>query len=224
MAELHQVILFDVDDTLYDNDRFAAELGIHLRDAFGALERDRYWGIFKVLRAQLGRADYLAALQEFRPGLAGRPELLPELLGVSGFLLDYPFPSLLYPSALAAVAHMGNFGLTAVLSDGDIVFQPRKIQRSGIWDAVDGRVMITIHKEHEFDAVEARFPADHYVMVDDKPHLLAAMKARLGTRVTTVFVRQGHYAHADDAGAAAPPPDRTIEHIADLLHWQKDTP
>lgn len=205
--------LLDVDNTLLDNDRFAADLGDHLEQAFGASERARYWDIFARLREQLGLADYLASLQAFRAGLDDHPDLL----GMSEFVLEYPFAARLFPRALEAVAHLGTLGRPVVLSDGDIVFQPRKIQRSGIADAVGGRVMIYLHKERVLDHMQRRYPADHYVMVDDKPGLLAAMKSILESKLTTVFVRQGHYALAAEAAAADPPPDRVIERIGDLI-------
>jgi len=206
------VFLLDVDNTLLDNDRFAADLGARLEEAFGAAQRERYWAIFARLREELGYADYLAALQSFRIDLDDDPDLL----HMSAFMLEYPFAERLYPQALAAVAHLRTLGLPVVLSDGDVVFQPRKIQRSGIWDAVEGRVLIYLHKERMLDAMQRRFPASHYVMVDDKPQLLAAMKRTLGRSLTTVFVRQGHYAAASATGIA-PPPDIAIERIGDLL-------
>src|SRR5271170_7065939 len=208
------VILLDVDDTLLDNDQFAADLGDRLERSFGAAERARYWEIFGRLRDQLGLADYLGSLQAFRTGLEDHPELL----AMSAFLLEYPFASRLYPRALEAVAHLGTLGSTAILSDGDIVFQPRKIQRSGIWEAVEGRVMISLHKERVLDHMQQRYPAKHYVMVDDKPNLLAAMKSVLKDRLTTVFVRQGHYALAPESNSVRPAPDLTIERIADLIN------
>jgi FMN phosphatase YigB (HAD superfamily) len=210
------VFLLDVDNTLLDNDRFGADLTERLEQSFGASERARYWEIFSRLREQLGLADYLGSLQLFRAGLDDHPDLL----AMSEFLLEYPFAARLFPRALDAVAHMNGFGRSVVLSDGDIVFQPHKIQRSGIWDAVDGQVMIYLHKERVLDHVQQRYPASHYVMVDDKPGLLAAMKSTLRDRLTTVFVRQGHYALAPGAAAVEPPPDMTIECIADLLNHE----
>jgi FMN phosphatase YigB (HAD superfamily) len=207
------VFLLDVDNTLLDNDRFAADLGARLEHAFGAAERDRYWAIYDALRDERGYADYLGALQEFRSGL----DESPDLLQMSAFMLDYPFASRLYPRALDAIKHLRTLGLPVVLSDGDVVFQPRKVQRSGIWDAVDGRVLIFLHKERMLDAIQRRFPASHYVMVDDKPQLLAAMKRVLGEKLTTAFVRQGHYAVESKDKVIDPPPDITIEAIADLL-------
>jgi FMN phosphatase YigB (HAD superfamily) len=197
-----------------DNDRFAADLGDRLEQSFGASERERYWAIFGRLREQLGLADYLASLQAFRTGLDDHPDLL----AMSEFLLEYPFAARLFPRALEAVAHLNTLGRPVVLSDGDIVFQPRKIQRSGIWDAVGGRVMIYLHKERVLDHMQQRYPARHYVMVDDKPNLLAAMKSTLKSKLTTVFVRQGHYALAAESNSVEPAPDMTIERIGDLIN------
>jgi FMN phosphatase YigB (HAD superfamily) len=208
------IFLLDVDNTLLDNDRFAEDLGDRLEQAFGAPERARYWEIFGRLREQLGLADYLASLQAFRTGLDDHPDLL----AMSEFLLEYPFAARLFPRALEAVAHLNTLGRPVVLSDGDIVFQPRKIQRSGIWDAVRGRVMIYLHKERVLDHMQQRYPAKHYVMVDDKPNLLAAMKSVLKDRLTTVFVRQGHYALAAQSNSVDRAPDMIIERIGDLMN------
>jgi FMN phosphatase YigB (HAD superfamily) len=207
------VILLDVDNTLLDNDRFGADLGDRLTQLFGATERERYWAIFAALRSELGYADYLTTLQKFRAGL----EQHPQLLLMSQFMLEYPFAERLYPGALETVAHLRTLGLPVILSDGDIVFQPRKIQRSGIWRAVDGRVIVGVHKELSLDAMRQRFPAAHYVMVDDKPQLLVAMKRLLGPQLTTVFVRQGHYAAESRDAVFDPAPDTCIDRIADLL-------
>ena len=211
------VFLLDVDDTLLDNDRFGAELGARLAQWFGSEERDRYWAIYAELRQELSFVDYLGALNRFRFGLDEDPRLLQ----VSSFILDYPFADLLYPRALESIAHLRAAGRAVVLSDGDIVLQPRKVQRSGIWDAVEGRVMIVPHKERSLEAVRRRYPARHYVMIDDKAPLLAAMKRVLGTGLTTVFVRQGHYAREFEGAAARtavdPAPDLVIDRIADLL-------
>jgi FMN phosphatase YigB (HAD superfamily) len=210
------IFLLDVDNTLLDNDRFAADLGDRLEQAFGPAERARYWSLFAQLREQQGLADYLGSLQAFRAGLDDDPELL----DMSAFLLEYPFAARLFPRALEAVAHLSTLGRPVILSDGDIVFQPRKIHRSGIWDAVGGRVMIYLHKERVLDHVQRRYPAKHYVMVDDKPNLLAAMKSALKNRLTTVFVRQGHYALAPESNSVEPAPDMTIERIEDLIRCQ----
>jgi FMN phosphatase YigB (HAD superfamily) len=207
------IFLLDVDNTLLDNDRFGADLGDHLETSFGAAERARYWEIFERRREALEFADYLGSLQDFRTGLDGNPQLL----RLSEFVLEYPFANRLFPGALEAIAHLRTFGLPVVLSDGDIIFQPRKIQRSGIWAAVDGRVLIYVHKQKELRSLQDRYPANHYVMVDDKASLLAAMKTAMGDRLTTVFVRQGHYALAAESKSAIPSPDLTIERIGDLL-------
>lgn len=206
------VFLLDVDNTLLDNDRFAADLGDRLERSFGAAQRDRYWDIFSRRREALGLADYLGSMQDFRAGLDDHAELL----RMSEFLLEYPFTSRLFPGALEAVAHLRTLGKPVVLSDGDIIFQPRKIQRSGICSAVEGRVLIYLHKEKVLDHVQQRYPAVHYVMVDDKAKLLAAMKVTLGSKLSTVFVRQGHYAFAPESAAATPAPDLMIERIAEL--------
>ena len=213
LSEGEVVFLLDVDNTLLDNDRFGADLGARLEQAFGAGQRDRYWAIFTALREELSYADYLAALEKFRVGLDDDPELLQ----MSSFMLEYPFAERLYPRALEAIAYLSTFGLTVVLSDGDVVFQPRKIQRSGIWNAVQGRVLIYVHKERALDAMRRRYPARHYVMVDDKAQLLGAMKRVLGQMLTTVLVHQGHYAAQSANMVIEPPPDLEIGRIGDLL-------
>jgi FMN phosphatase YigB (HAD superfamily) len=217
------VFLLDVDNTLLDNDRFSADLDARLERDFGAAQRARYREIYAALRDQLGYADYLGALQAFRAGLDEDVDLL----RMSAFLLDYPFAERLYPQALDSIAHLHTLGTPVVLSDGDIVFQPRKIQRSGLWDAVQGRVLVYLHKERMLDAMQRRFPARHYVMIDDKPHLLAAMKPAMGDRLTTIFVQQGHYARDAIGDAISPAPDITIARISDLLQLtpgQRHTP
>jgi FMN phosphatase YigB (HAD superfamily) len=216
MLSRDTVFLLDVDDTLLDNDRFGADLGKRLEADFGEEARKRYWGIFEELRAQVGFADYLGSLQVFRDGLDDDPRLL----GMSDFLLEYQFANLLYPQALQAIGHLRTLGRPVILSDGDVVFQPRKIKHAGIWSAVDGAVLIYIHKEKVLDHVQRRYPASHYVVVDDKPNLLAAMKSQLKERLTTVFVRQGHYALAPGSNSVQPPPDRVIERIGELLNFQ----
>ena len=208
------VFLLDVDNTLLDNDRVTADLRRFLTREVGVERQERYWAIFEQLRTELGYADYLGALQRYRV------EQLRDvhLLTMSSFLINYPFANRLYPESLDVLDHLGKWGPTVILSDGDVVFQPRKIERSGIFDAVAGRVLIYIHKEHELDDVEQRFRADHYVMVDDKLRILGAMKERWGARLTTVFVRQGHYAH-DESVATMKPADVTIERIGELLNY-----
>ena len=207
------VFLLDVDNTLLDNDQFGKDLGDRLEQSFGAFEKARYWSIIAKRRDEMGLVDYLGSLQEFRAGLDDHAELLE----MSEFLLEYPFAQRLFPRSLQAVAHLASLGRPVVLSDGDIVFQPRKIQRSGVWAAVEGRVLIYVHKEKVLDHVQSRYPAKHYVMVDDKSNLLAAMKHIMGPRLTTVFVRQGHYANDPKANAVEPPPDLVIERIEDLI-------
>ena len=213
------VFLLDVDNTLLDNARVQDDLRNHLEREFGAASRDRYWAIFEALRTELGYADYLGALQRYRCGEVSGAMNDPRLLLMSSFLVDYPFADRLYPGALDAIAHLRTWGLTVILSDGDVVFQPRKVQRSGLWEAVEGRVLIYIHKEQMLVDLEQRYPARHYVMVDDKLRILAAMKKILEDRLTTVFPRQGHYALDPHNLSAYPPADLAIERIGDLLNY-----
>jgi FMN phosphatase YigB (HAD superfamily) len=208
------VFLFDVDNTLLDNDRIIADLRRYLDREVGADPAEQYFEFFEELRRELGYADYLGALQRYRI----RNPRDPHLLAVSSFLVNYPFANRLFPGSLDAIEHVAAFGAAVILSDGDVVFQPRKVERSGLFDAVEKRVLIYIHKEQELDDVERRHPAEHYVLVDDKVRILTAVKQHWGKRVTTVFPRQGHYAHAADV-TSYPRPDITIERIADLVGY-----
>ena len=215
MATHDIVFLVDVDNTLLDNDRLISDLMEHIATEYGAASRERYSQILESVRAQLGYVDYLGALQQYRlEHLEAQG-----LLGMSSFLIDYPFVQRLYPQALEVLAHLQCMGETVILSDGDVVFQPRKIQRSGIWDAVAGRVLIYVHKEQMLQSVEQRYPARHYVMIDDKLRILDALRTQWQDRVTTVFPRQGHYAHDTAAIAGFAPADVTIECIAELLDY-----
>ncbi|MEO9136129.1 MAG: HAD family hydrolase [Casimicrobiaceae bacterium] len=208
------VFLVDCDNTLLDNDRVESDLRDHLEREFGADSRDRYWAIFEQLRTELGYADYLGALQRYRLGDLNDPRLLL----MSSYLVDYPFADRLYEGSLATITHLRRLGRTVILSDGDVVFQPRKIQRSGLWDAVDGCVLIYVHKERMLDAVAQRYPARHYVMVDDKLRILAAMKDAWGDRLTTVFARQGHYAFDPANIIDYPPAALSVDRIGDLVN------
>lgn len=208
------VFLFDVDNTLLDNDRVTSDLRRFLVREMGDQRADQYFQIFERLRAELGYSDYLGALQQYRMVHPHDPRLL----ALSSFLVNYPFANRLYPGSLDAIDHLARFGRTVILSDGDVVFQPRKVERAGLFDAVEGRVLIYVHKEEELHEVERRFPADHYVLIDDKIRILTAVKKVWGTRLTTVFPRQGHYAHAPDV-ASYPAPDLTIERIGNLVDY-----
>ena len=210
------VFLFDVDNTLLDNDRVIADLKTHLNREVGANDARHYWQIFERLRARLGYADYLGSLQRYR---REHPRDL-HLLTVSRFLINYPFAKRLYPKSLDVIQHVKRWGLPVLLSDGDVVFQPHKVDCSGLYRAVVGRVLIYVHKERELADVAARFPADHYVLVDDKLHILAAVKKIWRSRVTTVFVRQGHYARDPKILATRPAADVTIDRIGDLLKFE----
>ena len=210
------VFLFDVDNTLLDNDRIIADLGRYLKREVGPKRARCYWTIFEQLRAKLGYADYLGALQRYR---SEYPHDL-GLLAVSRFLINYPFAKRLFHYALDVIEHVKPWGTAVLLSDGDVVFQPRKVDRSGLLEAVHGHALIYVHKERELADVEARYPAVHYVFVDDKVRILAAVKKAWGMRVTTVFVRQGHYARDSEMLASQPPADVSIARIGDLLGYQ----
>jgi FMN phosphatase YigB (HAD superfamily) len=207
------VFLLDVDNTLLDNDRVVADLMRYLEKALGYEYEQEYWKIFDRLRHELGYADYLGALQLYR---AAHPRD-PNVLGLSSFLINYPFANRLFPNALDVIDRLKTFGQVVILTDGDVVFQPRKIERSGLLEAVDGNVLIYVHKELEIEDVERRYPAERYVFVDDKLRLLAAFKAAWGARVTTVFPRQGHYARDPKILVSYPPADLTVERIGEVM-------
>jgi len=207
------VFLFDVDNTLLDNDRVTADLRDHLEREVGHERQERYWAIFEDLRVEVGYADYLGALQRYRANY--HRDL--HVLTVSHFLLEYPFHERLFPNAREVVNRVKEYGVPVILSDGDVVFQPHKIRRSGLYEAFEGAVLIYVHKEFELEDVARRYPAEHYVLVDDKLRILAAVKEVWNEHVTTVFVRQGHYAHDDKAISGYPSADYTIESIADVV-------
>ena len=210
------VFLVDVDNTLLDNDRIQNDLKRHLEREFGVACRDRYWTILEELFSDLGYRDYLGALQRYR---VEHPQDI-HLLSLASFLVDYPFANRLYPESLDVLERLRSWGQTVILSDGDVVFQPRKIERSGIFEAVEGRVLVYIHKEEALDDVERRYPADHYVLVDDKLRILTAVKKAWGSRVTTVFPRQGQFGCDQKILAEYPPADMTVGRIGDLLGYE----
>jgi FMN phosphatase YigB (HAD superfamily) len=206
------VFLFDVDDTLLDNDRVKADVRRYVADTFGATACERFWAIYEEQRLKHGYADFLGTLERFRLEHLHDPRVLQ----LSNWAMAYPFAERLYPKALAAVRHVGRWGLPVILTDGDGVFQPYKLARAGLWEAFDGRVLDYVHKEQELDAVARAYPARHYVVIDDKLSVLGAIKRVWEESVTTVFVRQGHYALDPKAAAEAPAPDMTLERIAEL--------
>ena len=212
-ATAEVVFLLDVDNTLLDNDRVIADMQSHLAGTLGPECERRYWDIFEARRTEVGYADYLGALEQYRT----ENPLDPNIIGYSLFLLRYPFAERLYPGTLDLIAFLQHRGTVAILSDGDVVFQPRKIDTSGLWAAVGGRVLVYTHKEQMLDDIERRYPARRYVMVDDKLRILTAMKNQWGARLTTVFVRQGHYAHDPEILASEPPADVAVEKIGDLV-------
>jgi FMN phosphatase YigB (HAD superfamily) len=207
------VFLVDVDNTLVDNDGIQQDLKDHLAKTYGVPARDRYWKILEDLMVELGYRDYIGALQKFR---VEHPSEM-ELLAMSSYLMDYPFAERVYPKALEVLKRLRSFAPTVILTDGDVVFQPRKVEHAGLAKVADGNVLIYIHKEEALADVERRFPAEHYVLVDDKPRILDAVKKIWKERVTTVLPRQGQYAHDTKVLSALPPPDVTIDHIGDLL-------
>jgi len=215
MAKGDVVFLFDVDNTLLDNDRVTADLKQYLTREVGPKRQQRYWAIYEQLRAELGYADYLGALQRYRIEYPRDPRLLT----VSRFLINYPFANRLFPNSLDVVDQCKQWGKAVILSDGDVVFQPRKIERSGLYDAVDGNVLIYVHKERELDDVAQQYPASQYVLVDDKLRILTAVKKAWSARVTTVFPRQGHYARDPQAAASYPAADVSLDRIGDLLNY-----
>jgi hypothetical protein len=212
------VFLFDVDNTLLDNDRVTADLKHHLEQQVGPERQQRYWDIFEQIRTELGYADYLGALQRYR--LENPRD--PSLLTVSHFLINYPFATRLYADSLDSVEHVKQWGKAVILSDGDVVFQPLKVERSGIFESVDGNVLIYIHKERELEDVERRFPAGHYVVIDDKLRILTEIKKIWGAKVTTVFPKQGHYALDPKIVGSYPPADITIGRIGELLNYSAE--
>src|SRR5246127_2806463 len=209
------VFLFDVDNTLLDNDRVSADLKQHLDKEVGHERQQRYWQFFEELRSELGYADYLGALQRYRSEYPRDPNLLT----VSEFLVEYPFANRLFPNSLDVIDHVKQYGVPVILSDGDVVFQPRKIRRSALFAAVDGNVLIYVHKEIELDDILERYPADHYVVIDDKLRILTAIKKAWGDRVTTVFPRQGHYATDPKVLATYPAADINISRIGELVDF-----
>jgi FMN phosphatase YigB (HAD superfamily) len=213
------VFLFDVDNTLLDNDHVIADLRRYLTREVSPTCAEHYFAIFEQLRAELGYADYLGALQRYRVAFPRDPRLL----AISSFLVNYPFANRLFPGSLDVLEQLAAFGPTVILTDGDVVFQPLKIERSGLGATVENRILVYIHKEQELDDVAQRFPAEHYVLVDDKLHILAAVKQAWGPRVTTVFVRQGHYAHDPEILASYPPADLSVDRIGDLLEYDMPT-
>ena len=217
MTDSKTVFLFDVDNTLLDNDRVTQDLRRFLDKEVGIERSASYWKIFEQLRSELGYADYLGALQRYRL----EHPYDSHLLAVSTYLVNYPFANRLFPNSLDVIERCSQLGTVVILTDGDVVFQPRKIERSGLFEAVGGNILIYIHKEHELADVEDRYPADRYILVDDKLRILTAIKNIWRERVTTVFPKQGHYALDENEVAKYPPADITVERIGDLLSHDK---
>ena len=211
------VYLLDIDNTLLDGDRMVADLRLHLESEFSIASAQRFWSALETLRAEFGFVDFLGALQRYRSQIERSGMDAQRLLSTSAFLIDYPYAERLYPRSLEAIRHLNRSGLTVILSDGDVALQPRKVQRSGLWDAVDGRVLIHVHKERMLDSVKRRYPARHYVMVDDELRILAAMKANWQQQLTTVFLRQGSHAADPTNVNTHTPADITIGSLDELI-------
>ncbi len=219
MGQDQIVFLLDVDNTLIDNDRVIVDLMRHLEREVGHEHQQRYWAIFEALRTELGYADYLGALQRYRAEYPHEPHLLE----VSSFLLNYPFANRLFPNSLDVIERFKEWGPAVILSDGDVVFQPHKVERSGLWEAVEGNVLIYVHKELELEDVAARYPGKHYVVVDDKLRILTVIKQAWGRRATTVFPRQGHYARDPDVLTNYPQADVSVDRIGKLLEYDLES-
>jgi FMN phosphatase YigB (HAD superfamily) len=212
MSQPKIVTLFDVDNTLLDHDHVTADLRRHLARTVGTHRAQRYWELFEEIRTELGYADYLGALQRYR---LEHPRD-PHLMEVSYYLMSYPFANRLFPGSIDAVQHAQQWGPASILSDGDVVFQPLKISRSSLYEVFEGKALIYVHKETELADVEERYPAEHYVVVDDKLRILEAIKKQWRASVTTVFVRQGHYALDPKATAQFAPADISLERIGEF--------
>jgi FMN phosphatase YigB (HAD superfamily) len=209
------IFLFDVDNTLLDNDHVVSDLMRYLEHEIGSELQQRYWAHFEQLRTELGYADYLGALQQYRLEYPSDSRIL----AVSHYLIDYPFGNRLFANSLDVIEYVRRWGKPVIASDGDVVFQPLKIRRGGLMESFDSQVLIYIHKEKELDDIVRRYPADHYVFIDDKVRILAAVKQAWKSRVTTVFPRQGHYATDQKEVVKYPSPDIVVERIAMLLDY-----
>ncbi|MFO0879545.1 MAG: hypothetical protein U0840_19545 [Gemmataceae bacterium] len=219
LREMHDVVfLVDVDNTLLDNDRIQADIRRYIADHYGVPARDRYWALLDQIFEELGYRDYLGALQRYR---VEHPRDV-RLLAMSSYLVDYPFANRLYPESMDVLAHLSTWGRTVLLTDGDVVFQPRKVERSGLYEAVAGHVLIYIHKEEQLEDVEAHYPARHYVLIDDKLRILSTVKKVWGARVTTILPRQGSYAQDPSVRGAFPPPDIEIARIGEMLKFRRE--
>ena len=210
------VFLVDVDDPLLDNDRIQNDLRNNLEREFGQGNRDRYWVMQEEMSQEAGCRDYLRALQRYR---SENPTDV-RILSMSSFLADYPFANRLYPGALDVLERFRSWDQTVILSDGDLVFQPRRVERSGISEVVEGHVFIYVHKQEALEDVWKRYPARHYVLVDDKLRILTAVKKGWGDGVTAVFPRQGKFAHDRAVIAANPTSDVTVARASDLLGFE----
>ena len=209
------IFLVDVDDTLLNGDCIQTDFKQHMEREFGIQCRDRYWVIQEELFNELGYRDYLEALQRFRLEYPYEPHLVT----AANFFVDYPFANRLYPGALNVLEHFRKWSKTVILTDGDMVLQPRKIQQSGIFEMVEGNVLVYVHKEEALEDIKRRYPAEHYVLVDDKLRILTAFKKAWANHVTTVFPKQGEFALDPQVLSSYPAADIAVDQISDLLSY-----
>lgn len=214
------VFLIDVDNTLIANDDVKNDLDAHIQVEMGQALASRFWDIYEQVRTENEVVNIPLTLKRFREQTS-LAELDEQTYQHAHSLFDnYPFFRALYPYTLETLAYLRSIGLTVIVSDGDMFFQAEKIFSSNLADAVEGRVLLYIHKQQHLDEVMAQYPADHYAMVDDKPEILYDSKAIMGNRLTTVFVKQGKYA----AGPLPPgfSPDITVSHIGNLRNYKAE--
>ncbi len=211
------VFLIDVDNTLIDNDAVKKDLDEHITVELGPALAARFWEIYEQARKERETVDIPLALSRLRTqtSLADMDEQT--YLHVHSIFDNYPFFERLYPGTLETLHYLRTLGLTVIVSDGDRFFQAEKIFASNLAEAVEGRVLIYIHKQQHLDEIVRQYPADHYVMIDDKPEILADTKELWGKRVTTAFVQQGKYAAEQKPPNFAP--DISVLHIADLRNY-----
>lgn len=214
------VFLVDVDNTLLDNDRVKANLDDHLRAVVGSRLAQCFWDIYEQVRKEKGVVDIPAALISFREQTPATEMDEYTYQHIHSMFEHYPFDKALYPGALETIGHLKTLGTVVIVSDGDLHFQAEKIFNSSLANAVDGRVLLYTHKQDHLSEIMEHYPADHYVILDDKPDILADTKKILGPKVTTVLVKQGKYAAGKLPGHFIP--DMTTDHIGDLRGYSRE--
>jgi FMN phosphatase YigB (HAD superfamily) len=213
------VFLLDVDNTLINNDQVKEDFNAHLEVELGPKLTERFWDIYEQARKERGVVDIPLSLQRLREATPLSELDEQTFHHVQSIFDNYPFFNALYPHTLETLQHLRTMGLTVIVSDGDQLFQPEKIFRSDLAETVEGRVLIYTHKQQHLEEILQKYPADHYVMIDDKPDILVDSKAIMGKRLTTVFVKQGHYAKQVPDNFT---PDISVLHIGDLRNYTKE--